>query len=241
MMNKIKNFLKNLFLNVKKMLIKLNQYFNLYEKIWFLTFVVIGITISIINKEENIIYIIVLIAGLMMELMLAKRTKWCFLFVFINSSGLILIGLLNQLYSEVLINLLFWIPYAIIGYITWNKHLDNSESKNLTKVTQLKPIQTIAIMVGVAVLSFLWSYILKSFSGNQPYFDALSTFLQLTTGVLIILRIKDQWFFWILYIFVSATIWILLNQWIMLVISFGYLSNSIYGLIKWSRYIQKKS
>ena len=240
MMTKFLTRIKKTFSYLKTQLIKLNKYFSLYEKIWLLTFITIGITISIINHEDNIIYIFVLVAGLVMELMLAKRTKWCFLFVFINSSGLILIGFLNNLYSEMLINLLFWIPYAIIGYITWNKHLDNKEKKNLTEVRQLKIFQTILIIIGVVGGSFLWSFILKLLSGNQPYLDALSTFLQLTTGVLIILRIKDQWFFWILYIFVSATIWILLGQWIMLVISFGYLTNSVYGLIKWSKYLQKK-
>ena len=216
---------------------KLNNFFSLYEKIWLLFFIFMGVIVTAITKN-SFLFLIVLIAGLTMELTLAKRSKWCFLFVFINSTGLIIIGFLTSLYSEVLINALFWIPYSILGFILWNKNLDKDEKKHLTKVSGLKIWQTIVIIISIIIVSLLWSRVLVLLGDSQPVLDAFSTFFQLTTGVLILLRLKEQWLFWIGYILVSATIWILLNQWIMLVISFGYFSNSVYGLIHWSRYVK---
>ena len=216
----------------------LNSFFSLYEKIWLTFFIIMGVIVTIITKN-NALFLIVLIAGLTMELTLAKRSKWCFLFVFINSTGLIIIGFITSLYSEVLINALFWIPYSITGFILWSKHLDKDENKHLTEVSGLKTWQTTTIILAIIIVSLLWSRVLVLLGDSQPVLDAFSTFFQLTTGILILLRLKEQWLFWIGYILVSATIWILLNQWIMLVISFGYFSNSVYGLIHWSKYIKK--
>ncbi len=230
---------KNLTQKVKNLLHKLVHFFNWYEIIWLVIFVSAGITVSVLNNEKNVIYIVVLIAGLLMELTLAKRTRWCFLFVFVNSAGLIIIGFMNTLYSEMLINLIFWIPYAIIGFLVWSKHIDKDEHKNLTEVRALKLHHIAMLVAGALVVAYVWSLVLGLLGGNQPFLDALSTVLQLTTGVLIIFRIRSQWIFWILYIFVSAIIWILLQQWIMLVVSFGYLTNSIYGFISWNKYIAK--
>jgi len=229
--NKVPNLLK-------KSLHKLNNFFTLYEKIWLSFFILMGVLVAILTKD-SFLFLIVLIAGLTMELTLAKRSKWCFLFVFINSTGLIIIGLITGLYSEVLINALFWIPYAIIGFILWNKNLDKAENKDLTKVASLKTWQTLSIIAAIVIVALLWSNVLNLMDGTHTVLDAFSSFFQLATGILILLRLKQQWLFWIGYIIVSATIWILLNQWIMLVISFGYLSNSIYGLISWSKYIKK--
>jgi len=228
---------KAFFYTLKTQFKKINNFFSLYEKIWLLFFIFAGIVVTIVTKN-NALFLIVLIAGLTMELTLAKRSKWCFLFVFINSAGLIIIGFITSLYSEVLINTLFWIPYSVTGFILWNKHLDKEEDKHLTQVSGLKTWQTVTIILSIVIVSLLWSRVLVLLGDSQPILDAFSTFFQLTTGILILLRLKEQWLFWIGYILVSATIWILLNQWIMLVISFGYFSNSVYGLIHWSKYIK---
>ncbi|MGD9901631.1 MAG: nicotinamide riboside transporter PnuC [Spirochaetales bacterium] len=214
------------------------NFFSLYEKIWLSFFVLIGIIVTILTNN-NILFLIALIAGLIMELTLAKRSKWCFLFVLINSLCLIIIGIITGLYSEIFINTLFWVPYSIAGFILWNKYRDIEEHKNLTKVKELKWWHTLLIVLGITALSLLWSRVLLALSDVHPVLDAFSTFFQLLTGILILLRFKEQWLFWLGYIIISATIWILLNQWVMLIISFGYLTNSIYGLIKWDKYIKR--
>ena len=224
---------------IREKITNLNKFFTLYEKIWLSFFIITGIIVTIV-LQENILFLIVLMAGLIMELTLAKRSKWCFLFVFINSAGLIVIGFITSLYSEMLINLLFWIPYAIIGFILWSKNIDKKENKKLTEVRNLKIWQTMLIILTVLGFIFLWSRVLISWNDSQPILDAASTFFQLSTGILILLRIKEQWIFWIGYIFISATIWIFLQQWVMLIISVGYLSNSIYGFFNWSKYLKTK-
>ena len=236
----INNKTKTLTATIKRLFDRANVFFNLYEKIWLAFFISIGIIVTVITKESPL-FMIVLIAGFFMELTLAKRSKWCFIFVLINSLGLIIIGLITSLYSEILVNALFWIPYAIGGFILWNKNLDIEEKQNLTVVRSLKHFQTFLIVVAIISLSLLRVPSVYFFNGTFPLLDALSTFFQLATGILILLRLKQQWIFWIGYIFVSAFIWILLNQWIMLIVSFGYFSNSIYGLINWSKYTSKHS
>lgn len=217
---------------------KVNNFFNLYEKIWLAVFISAGIAITFI-AQESLLHFAVLICGLLMEITLAKRSRICFIFVLLNSTGLIIIGFTNLLYSEMLINLLFWIPYAIIGYILWNKNIDRDEHKNLTVVRTLKWWQTALLATCITATGLLWSIALRAMGDSQPVLDALSTVFQFTTGILILTRLREQWLFWIGYILFSATMWILFNYWVMLIISLGYLTNSIYGLIQWSQYINK--
>lgn len=234
---KIKQFSLVASQKIKKALVALNHFFSLYEKIWLSLFFSAGIIITIIT-HDTFLNLAVLFAGLLMELTLAKRSRWCFLFVFLNSTGLIIIGAMNNLYSEMLINLLFWIPYAIVGFILWNKNLDATEDKKLTVVKSLKWYQTLLLVGAVLLLGYAWSFALKQMGDSQPLLDAFSTFFQLVTGILILTRLKQQWWFWMGYILVSATIWVLLGQWVLLIISFGYFSNSVYGMISWGKYIK---
>ena len=57
-------------------------------------------------------------------------------------------------------------------------------------------------------------------------------------GVLIFLRYQEQWIAWIVEALLEGSINILSGQYVLLVLKAGYLTNSTYGYIKWTRYIR---
>ena len=68
------------------------------------------------------------------------------------------------------------------------------------------------------------------------YLDALANAFSVCNGLFLICRFKEQWLPWIGVALVEAVMWILSGQYIMLILSLGYLMNSLYGLIKWHKY-----
>ena len=72
------------------------------------------------------------------------------------------------------------------------------------------------------------------------YLDACCSALAIANGVFIWLRLKEQWFAWILVSLIEAVINIMSGQWVLLVLKAGYFTNSTYGFIKWSKYIKEK-
>ena len=55
----------------------------------------------------------------------------------------------------------------------------------------------------------------------------------------ILLRYREQWIAWYLVALLETVINILAGQWILLVLKAGYLTNTTYGYIKWTKYIKK--
>ena len=71
------------------------------------------------------------------------------------------------------------------------------------------------------------------------YLDALVSAVGMANGIFILLRLREQWIAWILDSIIEAIINILSGQFILLILKAGYLTNSIYGYIKWTKYIKE--
>ena len=57
-------------------------------------------------------------------------------------------------------------------------------------------------------------------------------------GLFILFRLREQWIAWFTDAILEAIINILSGQYVLLVLKAGYLTNSTYGYIKWTRYIK---
>ena len=61
----------------------------------------------------------------------------------------------------------------------------------------------------------------------------------IANGVFILLRYREQWIAWYISTFLETAINILSGQYVLLVLKAGYLTNTTYGYIKWSKYIKE--
>jgi nicotinamide mononucleotide transporter len=53
-----------------------------------------------------------------------------------------------------------------------------------------------------------------------------------------LLRYREQWIAWYLVTAIEIVLNIMAGQWILLVLKVGYLTNTTYGYMKWSKYIK---
>lgn len=238
------------------------NYFTTYEKWWFFSILFLAIVFAILFPEEDIngvngwiiatLYLLNIFLNILCELLISKQSKWNFIVSLGVELTEILIPLLLLFrFATLSVTLLFWIPIDIISFINWHKHPDQKEDE-LTKVRKLSGWAEVgvilAIIVWTVVVGTLMSKInirTELFGGNRDletwvnYLDALVSAVGMANGIFILLRLREQWIAWILDSIIEAIINILSGQYILLILKAGYLTNSIYGYIKWTKYIKE--
>lgn len=225
---------------------KLWNYFTTYEKIWMFTLFTAGITLSILFPGETgwlrIFEIITLIGGCTCELLVSKQSKWCFVisFFFYDLTETV-IYLAHGLYISALFEVIFWMPILWISFFSWKKHQDK-EKEELTQVKQINWTRDALIFLTVLAISLLTGLFFTfidtiSFGlSDYWYLDAFANTFSVCNGLFLWLRYKEQWLPWYGVCICEAVLWILTGSWVMLILSVGYLTNTTYGLIKWSKY-----
>lgn len=234
-----KNFIKSLW-----------NYFSTYEKIWLLVMFTSGITISILFPDPEtkifvkIFEIITLIGGCTCELLVSKQSKWCFIvsFFFYDLTQVV-VYFADGYYVSAIFEILFWMPILIVSFFTWDKKQDK-ENLTLTQVKKIDLKKDLLIFGTVLTISIttgiLFTFIGGFFEGISEfwYIDAIANTFSVCNGIFLWLRYREQWVAWIGVTICESIMWILSQNWIMLALQFGYLTNTTYGFIVWSKYIK---
>lgn len=211
---------------------------NLFEKLWLSIFLLIGWVIAYV-QQDNWLSFIVLLTGIVCVVLAAKGNITNYYFGLFNSCCYAYICYHNGLYGEMALNLLFFVPTGILGIFFWRKHIQNQQLLNARALS----------------LSFLWLLLLFNLicicllgyalaqipTQNTPYIDATTNILAIFATFLMMLRYKEQWYFYILLNAFSILMW-----WIrtldgsqeglmMLVMWSAFLINAFYGFYNWRK------
>ncbi len=232
--------------------LRLWRYYSLYEKIWLISICSAGILLGILFPDDpmsptwlRVVEIIAIVGGCSCELLLSKQSKWAFIVSFVlYDTTQTIVYFFNGLYISALFEIIFWIPMLFISFACWDKQRDKKD-QNLTKVKQFNYkkellifIICLVVSVGVGAAFTGIGFIAEGLS-DWWYLDALANTFSVCNGLFLLFRYKEQWIPWIGVALIEAVLWILSGQFIMLVLSLGYLMNSTYGFIRWSIYIKK--
>ena len=229
---------------------KIWNYFTLYEKLWLFLLVSAGITFAILFPGDEtrawvrVIECVTLIGGITCELLLSKQTKWAFIvsFLFYDLTQTI-VYVVNGYYVNALYEVVFWIPILFISFFSWEKMQDkeNSELTVVKKINWKLDLVLFFVVVGISMaIGALFTVISITAEGISDYWwiDALGGALNVLNGLFILLRFREQWIPWIGVCLCEAVMWCLSGRYVLLILSFGYLTNSIYGFIQWTKYIK---
>lgn len=244
---------------------KLSAYFTTYEKIWFLSVTLLAVIGAFLFPDEDVnghngslimgLYLAYTILNVACELLISKQSKWNFIVsVFIEITEITMYLLLAYRFATMATTLFFWLPIDIISFIVWRKHPDR-EKKELTEVRGLTGWQELLVILGIIVwtvgVGTLLVYVTENitttdiFGGNRDveiivcYLDALVSALDICNGTFILFRLKEQWIAWYLEVIIDAVCIILAGQYFLLILTLGFLTNTTYGFVKWSRYAKE--
>ena len=71
------------------------------------------------------------------------------------------------------------------------------------------------------------------------YVDACCSAVGIANGLFILFRYREQWIAWYICTILETAMNIMAGQWVLLVLKAGYLTNTTYGYIKWTKYIKE--
>ena len=246
---------------IKKRAKNLWHFFTLYEKIWFFSILVLAFIFAFLFPEEDVngvngsivmaLYLLDTFLNILCELLISKQSKWNFIVsVFVELTEIAICIVCAYRFATMASTLFFWLPIDIISFINWHKHPDKKE-KELTEVRKLSGLAEILIILGIVVWTIVIGYLLTLidldtdlFGGNYTikiivcYLDACVTAVGICNGVFILLRLREQWIAWYISAIIEGVINVLSGQYVLLVLKAGYLTNTTYGYIKWTKYIR---
>ena len=201
----------------------------------------------------TVLYVLDVILNIACELLISKQSKWNF----VVSLGVEIVEILVCIFclyrfATMAVTLLFWIPCDIISFVMWHRHPDK-QKEELTIVKKLTPWQDVLIIAAIAVWTVGVGYLLTLievdggiFATNVTlknvvcYIDAAASAVGIANGLLILFRYREQWIAWYIVAILETAINIIAHQWILLILKVGYLTNTTYGYIKWTRYIKSR-
>ncbi len=243
------------------MIKKLNKYFTTYEKIWFISILVLAVVFAILFPEEDIngvnggiimgFYLADTFFNILCELLISKQSRWNFIVsLAVEICEIMICVLCAYRFATMAATIFFWIPIDILSFITWTRHPDKQEEE-LTVVRKLSGWAEVAIIAGIILWTVVIGGLLVHFSpesdifrGNDTvakvvcYLDACVSAVAICNGIFLLLRLQEQWIAWFINSIIEAVINILTGQWVLLPLKLGFLMNTTYGYIKWTKYIR---
>lgn len=236
------------------------KFFTDYEQLWFLSILVLAAVFSLLFPEEEAngvngliimaLYLADTFLNILCELLISKQSKWNFIVsVFVELTEIAICLVLAYRFATMATTLLFWLPVDIISFINWHKHPDREEEE-LTVVRTLKGWQEVAIIAGIIVWTVGVGYFLTTLDFGSDFFknrtievivcymDACVSAVGIVNGLFILFRLREQWIAWYIDAILEGVINILSGQYVLLILKLGYLTNTTYGYIKWTKYIK---
>lgn len=239
------------------------KYFSAYEKVWFISIIVLACIFSILFPEEDangvkgtiimLLYLLDTFFNILCELLISKQSRYNFLVsILVEITEIITCIVLMYRFATLASTLFFWLPIDIVSFISWSKHKDEKDDE-LTIVRKLSGYQELLVIIGIIVWTIGVGYLLSGldiqsdFISNKTidtiiiYMDACASAVGIANGLFILFRLKEQWIAWYICSALDTIINILSGQYVLLILKLAYFTNTTYGYIKWSKYIKERS
>ena len=215
---------------------------SLYEKLWFILFTAVGVTLSFV-WGDTIIGFVAFISGIICVLLAAKGSKWNYVIGVVNCLTYAWVCYQVGLFGEVMLNTMFYLPVQFIGFYLWGK---KTKADGIVEMKKLSALH-IGIVVAVSAIAvYGYGLFLVSLEGQvDPFIDSFTNVLTIVAALLMLKRFREYWLMFILVNVFSVLLWVLRladndpNSVTMIVMWSAYLVNSVYGAFVWFRATKK--
>lgn len=147
----------------------------------------------------------------------------------------------SKYYGEAMLNILYFLPMQIIGFMMWrrnNVNIDESKEVKAERMTA-KEIILWSVLSGIAVI--VYGIILKKLNNTLPMADSFTTVLSVTAMILMVKRYIEQWIVWIMIDIVAIYMWLFIkSDYNITIMWIAYLVNAVYGLYNWAKLYRRE-
>ena len=219
---------------------KIFKDWNLFEKSWLIIFTLINVAVLIYSKE-GILGFTASVTGMLSVILVAKGKISNYYFGIINVVIYGFISYNSKYYGEAMLNILYFLPMQIIGFMMWrrnNVNIDESKEVKAERMT-VKEIILWSVLSGIAVI--VYGIILKKLNNTLPMADSFTTVLSVTAMILMVKRYIEQWIVWIMIDIVAIYMWLFIkSDYNITIMWIAYLVNAVYGLYNWAKLYRRE-
>lgn len=188
------------------------------------------------------------VTGVISVVLCAKGRVSNYVFGMVYVTAYAYVAFQNKLYGEVMMNLLYYVPMNVIGFITWTKlakkKAESAQTGDVSKDVETRHMsfkqRWLTFVIAVVVILAYWQ-LLKFMGGNLALIDSCSTIVSIIAMYLQVMRYTESWIMWIFTNLISIVLWLTAmltqdsNNITMLLMWSAYLVNSTYGYINWKK------
>jgi nicotinamide mononucleotide transporter len=212
---------------------------NLFEKIWLLTFMVVNLYLFF-AWHDTWIGLTASLTGMLCVVLTAKGKISSFYFGLINILTYSYVAYQSRYYGDVMLNMLYFLPMTFFGIYYWGKNMKKEKGSNTVIVKSLKWKNKMYWLVSSLIIISLYGLILMWLKGTLPLIDSTTTVFSIVATIMLNKRLTDQWFYWIMVDIFSIAMWVYIfvrdgNQISILVMWTAFLVNAIYGYYNWKK------
>jgi len=222
----------------------LKDYFrnwNTWDYSWTVIASVVGTWIGLqwgAGGWNSALSIITMLTGLWCVILVAKGRIFNYYLGIINVIGYAYITYGYQLYGEVMLNALYYLPMQFVGLYIWRKN-KNYDVCDAIRVKFMANAERIFLFMLSFAATGGYAVYLDIIGDPYPVLDSASTVLSIIAMILMAWRYMEQWILWIVVDIVSVWMWILVvmnkgaNDATLLVMWIAFLINAVYGFLMW--------
>ncbi|HDL5844845.1 TPA: nicotinamide riboside transporter PnuC [Mannheimia haemolytica] len=200
-----------------------------------------------IYQPDTWIATIAAITGILCVVFVGKGKISNYLFGLISVSLYAYISYTFQLYGEMMLNLLVYVPVQFIGFYFWRKNMTSENTVNNAGVEEviakaLTAKQWVIVAITTIIGTFLYIELLKYLGSALAILDGATVVISIVAQILMVLRYREQWALWIIVNMMTIALWTAMyfqNGETSLPLLVMYLCNSIYGYYNWIKLHRK--
>ncbi len=209
---------------------------------WLVFLTLTGTVLSAI-LATSVFSLSVFLSGLLCVGLTAIGRREGYLIGLYNSLSYAILAYGNGLFGEVYLNLFFFIPTGIAGYIMWQHHTTDKKTVAMRQLTWVRRLLTAAVCVICTV--GLGMLLKMNQNQNTPFIDATTNILSIVATFLMMWRYKEQWLLYILLNIITIIMWILRfraggESGDMMILMWSlFLLNAVFGYWRWHKGAKK--
>ena len=182
----------------------------------------------------TVINFISAVCGVICIFFTAKANISNFAFATVNTIVYAVYLVYWHIWGTAALEILFYIPMNFISWYFWAKHRDE-EITQKTKARKLKAVHNVICAVVVVSGAVIYHFILVRIGGEVAWFDAFTLSIGIIATVLELLRLREQYVWWIITDIVSVGMYIAHFDAVYLTKRSIYLIMAVIGLVNWAK------
>lgn len=206
---------------------------------WIVCAPLVTLILALVNGDSAL-SIVSSVTGIIGVIMLGGRSILGFVFAIVNIATYTYLAFTIGLYSETVLNLVYYIPMQVYGLFAWRKSLNTNDDQGAVEVKSMSKSNLVKLLAGVTVIIVIYAFVLARLEDGRPIPDAIISITSMTATFLNAKQFRTQWVFWVTAQVASVVVWTValfegfgnvctVMQW------FIFLINSCFGIKAWSK------